>query len=154
MKQKKELIKFIKSQKLLILATVDKKGKPWTSNVYYSADKNLDLFFVSPPDTNHSRHVADNPQISFSIAWYDEKDLANRKAIQGVGVCKRVKSANEVMRLLRNHYKYYPLWKSVITYKSMREKLIESRPYAIKPKYMKFWNDELYGDEGTEEFRF
>ena len=37
---------------------------------------------------------------------------------------------------------------------AIREKLIESRPYLIKPTYIKFWNDELYGDEGTEEFHF
>lgn len=151
---KKELIEFIKNQKLLVLSTVDEKGNPWVCNVYYSADNDLNLFFVSPTDTKHSQHIAENPQVAFSIPWYDEKNLANRKAIQGTGICKRITSANEIIRLLKNHYKYYPLWKSVITYKAMREKLIESRPYIIRPNYMKFWNDELYGDEGVEEFSF
>lgn len=151
---KKELTDFIKNRKLLVLSTVDEKGNPWTSNVYYSADNNLDLFFVSSPDTNHSRHIKNKSQVSFSVPWYDENDLANRKAVQGIGLCKRLTNAAEIVRFLKNHYIYYPLWKSVITYKAMRDKLIESRPYIIKPTYMKFWNDELYGEEGTREFNF
>jgi uncharacterized protein YhbP (UPF0306 family) len=150
----KELIKFVKNQKLLVLSTIDENGKPWSTNVYYSADKDLNLFFVSPPDTNHSKHIKNNSTVAFSIAWYDPKDLANRKAIQGTGACIRITKVSEIVRLLKNHSKYYPLWRSVITYKAMRQKLIESRPYIIKPKYMKFWNDELYGDEGTGEFEF
>lgn len=153
-RSKKELTEFLKKQKLLVLSTVDKKGKPWVSNVYYSVDGDLNLFFVSPPSTNHSKHVSENRDVAFSIAWYDEKNLANRKAVQGTGVCKRITRPGEIVRLLKNHSKYYPLWKSIITYKSMRDKLIESRPYVIKPKYMKFWNDDLYGDEGVREFEF
>ena len=151
---KKELVSFIENRKLLVLSTVDEEGNPWTSNVYYSADKDLNLFFISPPDTKHSQHIKNKSQVSFSIPWYDEKDLANRKAIQGTGICRRITNAGEIIKLLKNHYKYYPLWKSVITYKAMREKLMESRPYIIKPSYMKFWNDELFGEEGTREFNF
>lgn len=149
-----DLAKFIKSQKLLVLSTVDENGQPWISNVYFSADDELNLFFVSPTDTKHSKHIAKNPHVAFSIPWYDEMNLANRKAIQGIGACKRITSAKETIRLLKNHYQYYPLWKDAITYKAMREKLIESRPYVIKPTHMKFWNDELYGEEKVEQFSF
>lgn len=149
---KKHLVDFLKSKKLLVISTVDGKGNPWTCNVYFSVDKDLNLFFVSPTDTKHSQHIANHPKISFSIPWFDEKNLGNRKAVQGIGTCKKVTNASQILRLLKNHYKYYPLWKTVITYKAMREKLIESRPYVIAPTYMKYWDDELFGEEGVREF--
>ena len=122
--------------------------------MYFSADRDLNLFFVSPPDTNHSKHIKENSYVAFSIPWFDENDLGNRKAIQGIGVCTRITNAGDIARLLKNHYKYYPLWKNVITHKAMRDKVISSRPYIIKPTYMKYWDDELFGEEGTKEFIF
>lgn len=151
---KKELIKFIKSKKLLILSTVDKKGRPWTCNVYFSVDKDFNLFFVSSPNSNHSKHIKDNPHVSFSIAWHDEEDLGNRKGVQGTGTCKRVTNASEIIKLLKNHYKYFPSWRDTVNHKAMRDKIIESRPYVIRPKYMKFWDDELFDEEKTKEFNF
>ena len=153
-KEETELSKFLKNQKLLVLSTVDGRGNPWTSNLYYSVDRDLNLFFVSSPDTNHGMHITAHSQISFSVPWYDEKNLGNRKAVQGTGICKRITRAEEIIKLLKNHYKYYPLWKDVVTHKAMQNNLIKSRPYLIKPNYMKFWNDEVYGDEGVREFKF
>jgi len=150
-KIKKEITDYLENRKLLVLSTIDDNGNPWTCNVYFSVDKDFNLFFVSSPKTKHGQHIAKNSQVSFSIPWFDEKNLANRKAVQGTGVCQRVTDAKETIRLLKNHYKYYPSWQSVITYEAMRDSLIESKPYMIKPTYMKFWNDELYGEERTKE---
>jgi uncharacterized protein YhbP (UPF0306 family) len=133
---------------------VGKDGKPWLSNVFYSSDTNLNLFFVSPNDTNHIQHLSGQNEIAFSISWYDQNDLNNRKAIQGTGTCQQVKNPTRIIQFLQNHAKYFPLWKDLITYENMRNKIIDSRPYVIKPDYIKFWNDELYGEEGVKEFDF
>lgn len=146
-----EINDFLKKQKLLILATVGDDGSPWTCNVYYSVSKNGKLFFVSSPNTEHSQHLEKNKNISFSVAWYDGGDLSNRKAVQGRGKCEKVTGAKETIQFLSNHYQYYPLWKDVITHEKMRKNAIESRPYIINPTYMKYWNDELFGDEGIRE---
>jgi len=42
----------------------------------------------------------------------------------------------------------------VINFKNIKEKIIDARPYLIKPSYIKFWNDELFGEEGIVEFEF
>jgi len=149
---KDKLLDFLKSQKLLIIATYNET--PWVCNVYYSINDNFDIFFVSPPDTNHSKHIDKNPDVAFSISWYNEKDLTDRKAVQGKGKCEILNDENKIKELLENHNKFYPLWKEIITYENMKNNTIQSKPYLIKPTYMKFWNDELYGSEGTEEFKF
>ena len=152
--ENKELIEFLKSQKLLVLSTVDKDGEPWVSNVYYSVDGEFNLFFVSPADTKHIEHLEHNPKVAFSIAWFDPDNLVDRKGIQGQGTCERIIEPKEMMSLLKNHAKYFPLWRDLITYENIKNRIIQSKPYLIKPSYIKFWNDELYGKEGTKEFTF
>lgn len=149
-----ELLKFLKEQRLVSIATTDESNFPWISNVYYSISNSGQLFFVSDPEARHGVHLSERNRIAFSIAWYDKNDMGNRKAVQGTGICERISDPITVGKFLMNHYIYYPLWKQVITEKSMREKIISSRPYIITPQYMKFWNDELYGEEGTKEFTF
>lgn len=144
--------KFLKQQKLLVLSTVDKEGNPWSCNVYFSVNDNVEIFFVSPTSTNHVQHLKHNSKVSFSVPWYNDAELSDRKAIQGTGLCSQVKNPRKIASLLKNHAKYFPLWKDTLTYKNMNEKTIASRPFIIKPDYMKFWNDELYGAEGIREF--
>lgn len=150
--QKDKLLEFLKSQKLLVIATHDKT--PWVCSVYYSINNNFEIFYVSPPHTNHSKHIEKNPEVAFSISWYNENDLTDRKAVQGKGKCELLTDENKIKELLENHHKYYSLWKEIITYENMKNNTIQSKPYLIKPTYMKFWNDELYGPEGTKEFKF
>lgn len=147
-----EVREFLESQKLLVLSTVDESGNPWTSNVYFSIDKDTNIFFVSPAFTKHVKHIEISPNVSFSVAWFDPDNLVNRKAVQGTGICKRLKDTTKTTSLIKNHVKFYPLWKDVITLENIDNKVIKSKPYVIEPNYMKFWNDELYGEEGTKEF--
>ncbi len=147
-----QLHDFLAKRRLLSIATVDENSIPWISNVYYSSDDDLNLFFISPEDNNHSRHIAENKNISFSIAWYNEEDLGDRKSVQGKGVCEKVTNIKEMANVLKIHLKKYPDWKDIINLDNIVKKVIESKVYRIKPSYIKFWNDELYGDEGTEEF--
>ena len=140
----------MKNQKVLTIATHDKD--PWICNVYFSVDNHFNFFFISPPNTKHSFDIAKNPKVAFTTAWYDPKNLGDRKAIQGIGECTLITTSATVIKFLKNHYKYYPLWKEVITHKKMRDNVIQSRPYVIKPTYIKFWNDEIYGEEGVREW--
>ena len=149
-----DLLKFLQSQRVLILSTVDGNGKPWVSNVYFSTNDKLNLFFVSPTFTEHAKHLEENSEVAFSTVWFNPDNLADRKGVQGRGICERIKNGKDIVSLLQNHYKYYPLWKDTVTHENMVNNIIQSRPYLIKPTYIKFWNDELYGEEGTEEFRF
>lgn len=74
---KDSLVDFLRQQRLLTISTVDENGNPWTSNVYYSIDNKLNLFFVSPTSTLHSTHIHNNPQVSCTTVWYD-KTLSNQ----------------------------------------------------------------------------
>ncbi len=153
----KELLQFLQSQRTLTIGTVDSNGEPWNTTVYFSVNEKGEFFFLSALDAKHAKHIKQNSKISFSVAWFDENDLSNRKGIQGSGTCMQVSDSEAIASHLENHYQYSPSWKETINLKSIAEGLIKSKPFIIKPKYIKFWNDELHkGSEGDpiKEFKF
>jgi hypothetical protein len=51
----------------LVLGTADADGRPWVSPVYYAPSGYSELYWVSSPDANHSRNLADRPQLSIVV---------------------------------------------------------------------------------------
>jgi len=51
----------------------------WNAAVFY-ANRGLDLFFVSPPDTRHCRNIAGCPDVAVTI----HEDYAHWRAIKGI----------------------------------------------------------------------
>jgi uncharacterized protein YhbP (UPF0306 family) len=55
----------------LALGTADPSGTPWVSPVYYTPAGYHDFYWVSAPDTRHSRNIAARPQVAITI--YDSR---------------------------------------------------------------------------------
>ena len=55
----------------LTLATADRDGRPWASPVYYTPDNGGDFYWVSRPDSRHSRNLTDRPEVGIVI--YDSR---------------------------------------------------------------------------------
>lgn len=51
----------------LVLATADGTGRPWSSPVYFAHDRYARFFWVSAPETTHSRNIAARPQVGIVI---------------------------------------------------------------------------------------
>ena len=51
----------------LTLGTVDADGHPWTSPVYFASDGLADFYWVSSPESRHSRNLADHPEVSLAV---------------------------------------------------------------------------------------
>lgn len=148
-----ELYKFLTSQKLLTIATTDEQNLPWICNVYFSVDKEFNFFFFSKKTTKHGQHIERTPEVAFTTAWFNPEDDEDRKAIQAKGKCEVVKDPVLLLKLLKNHYEYFPDWRD--QNKSLEDdvkELLNSRAYIIKPSYIKFWNDKLFGKKTIEEY--
>ena len=52
------------------------------------------------------------------------------------------------------HNLNFPEFSEKITVDWVKSDKNKSRVWIIEPDYMKYWNDELYGDEETEDFSF
>ncbi len=58
--------KIIADNLYLSLATVG-MGQPWIAPLYYAADENFNLYFVSEKTSRHAQHITRSPQVAVSI---------------------------------------------------------------------------------------
>lgn len=56
----------VEANNYLTLATADRDGLPWASPVYYTPD-GTDFYWVSRPDSRHSRNIAERPEVGIVI---------------------------------------------------------------------------------------
>ena len=49
------------------LATADAEGRPWATPVFFAAEGRRRLYWISAPETTHSRNIAARPGIAASL---------------------------------------------------------------------------------------
>lgn len=120
---------------------------PWIASVYYVIDPDLNLYFISPPDSEHIMQIKSNPEVACAIA--DSTQGANDKKIglQLFGEASQVRSLNKIKWMLKMYNKLYPGTREKINYKNFQTKVMTSRVYKVVPKRIKFFNQELYGED-------
>ena len=57
----------IDSSRYLTLGTADADGRPWVSPVWFAPHAYDEFFWVSSPDTRHSRNLAGRPDIAITM---------------------------------------------------------------------------------------
>jgi uncharacterized protein YhbP (UPF0306 family) len=57
----------VDSNLYMTLATADESGRPWASPVYYAADGYTDFYWVSGPESTHSRNLSVRPELAIVI---------------------------------------------------------------------------------------
>jgi uncharacterized protein YhbP (UPF0306 family) len=51
----------------MTLATADAQGQPWASPVFYATADYAEFYWISAPETTHSRNLAQRPEVSIVI---------------------------------------------------------------------------------------
>lgn len=59
--------------KLFVLGTIDPLGRPWVVCLNLSYDKDINIIWKSLKNTEHSKHIRKNPNVSICIFSHDEK---------------------------------------------------------------------------------
>ena len=146
-----QLESFIKSQRVLTLATKD-WSKPWISNVYYWYQDGV-FYFISLVDAQHSQQILQNNSIAFSTVRYNKSDHTDRKSLQWTGICKQATDEKSIALWVWLHNHYFPQFAERITVGRVLED-VNRAVWMILPNTIKFWNDELYWINGTCIFDF
>lgn len=146
---KKIVLEFLKNHKIMAVATYGEH--PWIASVYYSFDREINLYFLSDPKTLHCRQIARNNQVAVSIADSHQKVSDKKKGLQMFGVSEQIGDAKKIQHALR-------LWKEALcvvdpklTYDNMVTHVITGRMYKVTPKRIKFFNQELFSVKDGEE---
>lgn len=51
----------------MVLATADASGRPWATPVQYATEDRREFFWLSRPDSTHSRNLAERPDLGIVI---------------------------------------------------------------------------------------
>ena len=143
-----ELVReFVAERKQMVVAT---NGEfPWICTVYYGVDDELNLYFLTSPETIHGKQIGENEKVAVAIADSPQDPSSKKKGVQISGRCVQLESEDEVNGGLE-------LWKKALnvedekySYKAMLEGKIKGRVYKITPVKIKFFNQEIWS-EGEE----
>ncbi len=137
------------SNRLMSLSAVDNQGNPWIATVYFTQDENLCLYFLSHPTSRHCKDIAENEKVACAIANSNQVPNDKKTGIQLRGNAEKLSGERDTGNVIE-------LWNSKfvgfeLNYEQMMNEW-ESRFYKIAPSYIKWFNEELYGEEGVKEW--
>lgn len=142
------VLKFLKTNKLMAVATYGEF--PWIANVYFAFDKNLNLYFLSSPNTLHCQQIAQNNKIAVSI--YDSHQDINHSPKIGLQlweIAEQIADTTKIKYAVELWKKSLKITNPKISYANMLKKIISGRMYKISPKRIKIFG--LYKTEEGQE---
>ncbi len=97
--ENEQAIALLKRNKYLTLATADKKGTPWISNIFYAVDKSLNFFWYSRTVTKHSENILARPQVALNI--YTAIDPNNVDALYIEAEAKEIEGMENIIHAMK-----------------------------------------------------
>ncbi|PIX81414.1 MAG: hypothetical protein COZ34_03410 [Candidatus Pacebacteria bacterium CG_4_10_14_3_um_filter_34_15] len=146
---KKNVLDFLETKKLLVIATYG--DHPWIASVYYSFDKDLNLYFISAPSTIHGRQMEKNKKVAVAIVDSNQKPSDVKRGLQIYGTVEKVSGINKVRHALRLWKDFLNIQRPDISFESMKKGLYKGRMYTITPKKIKLFDQEKFKVPDGEE---
>ena len=150
---KHKLLRYLKSHDLMVIAT--QGDRPTAAAVYYGIDDDFNFYIIPPPATEHGKNILNNHKIACAIVDTHQPQFNTQYKIgvQVHGTAQQITEVKEMEKALQ-------IWSK--GRKDMVNTFMEhitrnswtSRPFIIKPSEIKWFNEELYGEEGIEVFKF
>jgi uncharacterized protein YhbP (UPF0306 family) len=140
--------KYLQEHFQMVLAT---NGEfPWVSTLYYSTDRDLNIYFLTGPKTIHGLQIAKNPKVAMAVSDSPQTPASKKKGLQIYGMCEQISGAHKVTYAIELWKKTVGVTSDKYSYEGMLKKAISGRMYKITPKKIKFYNEELW-EEGKEQ---
>ncbi len=146
---KKDVLDFLTTKKLLVLAT---NGEyPWIASVYYSFDKDLNLYFISNPTTMHGQHIEKNNKVAAAIVDSHQKPSDVKRGLQIYGTVEKVSGINKVRHALCLWKDFLNIQRPDISFENMQKGLYKGRVYKLTPKKIKLYDEAKFKVPDGEE---
>jgi general stress protein 26 len=76
---------FLKHHPMGVLATADIHGSPWGAAIYFFADENFNIFFVTRADTRKYKNIEENARVVLTVV-----DEPTQTSVQIAGTVTKV----------------------------------------------------------------
>jgi uncharacterized protein YhbP (UPF0306 family) len=158
------LREFLQQHNTMTLATVDPGGQPQAAAVFYAADRQLNLYFLSSPSCRHSRNLTENGRVAATIQA-DGQDWRTIRGIQIEGAAEQITGAGKVAHAAGVYVARFDFLRGVSGLVSelsdaastggvsaLRGALADSRFYVLRPLWFRLIDNTL-GFGHKEEIR-
>jgi uncharacterized protein len=108
---KSEISDFLSALGPMTVATAN-GDTPWASSVFFAHDDDLNLYFLSSPETRHSTNIAGNIKVAASIVG-DEKDWTKIRGAQVEGTAVQV-PPSEITQAADVYFGKYPGFREMV----------------------------------------
>lgn len=140
---RKDALAFLKHHKTAVLASASQRGEPHAAMIFYVADDNFNIHFLTRVDTRKFDAIKKNPKVAITIAT---TDIPQTLQIEGDARSIAMDDETSSMRLKlfdilgSNHWFKAPLTKQDMTM------VHEMR---IEPTWIR-WSDYAFEQDGNE----
>ncbi len=145
----KKLIKeYLSQAKMMQVATVN-NDQPWICTVYFVADRNLNIYWISTPARRHSEEIKNHSKVAAAIPI---KYVPGEKVVglQVEGEASLIEDAEEIksaMRLYTDTYNRGEDW-----YKDFLAGKNNHKVYKLKPRAFVIFDEESFPGDPRQEF--
>lgn len=147
--QTKELVnKYLKEGRLMSVATVS-GDQPWNFTAYYASDDHLNIYWISPIDTRHSKEIQANKKVAVSIPI--KFDNITVVGLQVEGDAKLIEDTGEIKEAIKiycdKHQRGEEWYKDFIAGKNIH------KAYKITPRLFVLYDRVNSPDHPRQEFK-
>lgn len=89
--------------KQFALGTLDDDGRPWVVCLNLSFDNELNIFWKSLTDTEHSQHIVERPDVSICI--FSENKAIGDYGLYTYATAREATDTSEIEHIIRHRYK-------------------------------------------------
>lgn len=128
------------------LATV-RDGKPWICTVYFVADEDFNLYWMSARERQHSLEIVDDSKVAITVV----RDIERKQALQIVG--KAYEVLGDDLEHAHELYqgKFGP--KDYDLDEIRRHKPTGRAYWVFKPTEISLWDEVNFPDEPKQKYR-
>ena len=90
------------AQSMQLATTVQEK--PWIATVYFVADTNMNLYWLSYPNRRHSQEMAENPNVAVAIVMKADQPVMG---LQAVGTVEPVNDPELIQKIMPSYIQKY-----------------------------------------------
>lgn len=108
------ILRILEENVLCTIATVNEAGRPHISTAYFCYSEELELYFLSHPDSRHCRNLRRTPAAAAAVFSTAQQWTGPDRGIQLVGTCAQARGghAAKAVRLYGVRFPAYRDWRA------------------------------------------
>lgn len=144
-----KLIREYLSKGALMQVSTTRDNQPWVCNVWYSYDKDLNLYFISGNYRRHSEEIRDNEKVACAIVHPIYEEAGAEQPNRGITLEGRAEELNILKsgKAFDNFMKRWPKATKYVTKKDLLKNLTKTRFYKVTPETIVLFDEENYPDD-------